>query len=388
MAISATLQIGESGGGITAFLAKNLKDIYTVLNLDYTIERTCDKTGRPSGAASISFIKVTIRAAKQMGAPFHAWINGEDTLMDGVIKIYDSTGIISSTMQDVTGTDPLVDVGNTMFGLPEDMMEGAMNQAMDQASNYDTREHDLYDELEHKDLLEQADDYKIKVMANDSDDVIKDKLRKTKKELDTLDTNDEALRAFIKEHPEVGWPTKEKETAEMNLDALKKYATDNKLNDAPKKKDNETDEEYLKRYRAYVKDDMEFKAAKQMVKDRPDKVKKAVVADVEQQIKNEEVLAPAYQTADKLKKQTASTAKGIAKEFVKRTMECARSITFENAYCVSLKEHFTNKPDAQGKLDATYPWTLEIGFKPKKVTITGEQLGPAAIGGSVDFLLY
>lgn len=385
MSVSATLQFAESGGGITAFLAKNLKDIYTVLDLDYTVEKPFDKTGHPSGGAYISFIKVTVRAAKQMGAPFHDWINKPDQQMDGVIKIYDSTGIISSTMQDVTGADPLVDVGNTMFGLPEDMMEGAMNQAMDQASNYDTREHDLYDELEHKDLLEQADDYKIKVMANDSDDVIKDKLRKTKKELDTLDTNDEALRAFIKEHPEVGWPNKEKETAEMDLEALKQYAADNKLNDAPQKKDNETDEEYLKRYRAYVKDDMEFKAAKQMVKDRPDKVKKAVGDDVEQQIKNEEVLAPAYQTADKLKKQTASTAKGIAKEFVKRTMECARSITFENAYCVSLKEHFTNRPDSQGKLDASYPWILEIGIKPTTVKVTGEQLGPKAIGGEIEF---
>ena len=153
----------------------------------------------------------------------------------------------------------------------------------------------------------------------------------------------------------------------------------------PQKKDNETDEDYLKRYRAYVKDDMEFKAAKQMVKDRPDKVKKAVGDDVEQQIKNEEVLAPAYQTADKLKKQTASTAKGIAKEFVKRTMECARSITFENAYCVSLKEHFTNRPDSQGKLDASYPWILEIGIKPTTVKVTGEQLGPKAIGGEIEF---
>ena len=357
MAISATLQIGVSGG-VTGFLAQNLKDIYTVLSLDYTLERTCDKSGRPSGPASITFIKVTIRAAKQMGAPFHEWINGEDTQMDGVIKIYDSSGLfVSSTMQDSLGIDPVLDLDKA-FDTPSDMMTGAMTQAMDNASDYSTD--DIYDEMSRKDLLALAKEKGVEVKSGDSDDEIREKIRiqneyesnfeKLKEDYKKAELkDDDTLKKFLNEHPCVKWP-----------DDLTKAKT--KLKELDKKDFDDID----------LKNEIKDYTKKQH--------KKATV--------KEKALAPAYRYADNLKEQTASTSKGIVKEAAKRTLECARSIAFEKAYCVSLREHFVNRPNFEGALNSAYPWTLEIGIKPKKVTVTGEQIGPKAFGGEVGIELY
>lgn len=378
MSVSATLQFAESGGGLTAFLAENLKDIYTVLDLDYTVEKPFDKSGRPSSGAYISLIKVTIRAAKQMGAPFHDWINKPDQQMDGVIKIYDSSSIlVSSSLQDAVGINPLLDVNDTL-ALPETIMEREMSDAME-----DERKNDLYDETSHEDLLKQAKKNNITVLASDSDDVIRDKLRQANKEYEKLAKDDDAMKKFMKDNKKnIKWPSKENETKDLTLEQLQEYVQKKKLDDAPKKEKNESDEEYLKRYRKFVQDDMELEAARELVKERPEEVTKAVGEMADKDYKD---IEPALQKVNELKKQTTSTVKGVANELAKRALECARSISFTKAYCVGLKEHFTNRPDSQGKLDSTYPWTIEISIRPTTVTVTGEKLGPKAVGGEVQF---
>ena len=313
---------------------QKLLNVYTVLNLDYTIERTCDKTGRPSGGASISQIKVTIRAAKQKGTPFHEWINGDDKLMDGEIKIFDSTGIISSTIQDTTGTDTLVDVGEAI-DIPSDMMGAAMNTSMDEASDYGNRgvwELDEFDEMSHDDLLEYAKNHDITVKNIDTDDDIKRVIRERKKN--------------------------EKKVNDMSETELKKYA---KIHDI------ETDKLTDAQLKQKVLDNMNSLTGHEV---------------------RQHSFEEAYKAADKMKGKTVSTAKGLASAAAKRFLECARCIEFKNAYCISLKEKFVNHPDTQGKLDSTYPWTLEIGFKPKTVIVTGEQLVGKAIGGKTTYTLY
>ena len=122
MAISAVLQIGESGGN---FLQKALASSYTVLDFDYTIERDCDKTGRPSGSASISCITVTIRAASEKNTPFHKWIKEPDFKMDGKITIYDATGKIPSTVRDAISNSSFFN-SNDSEDTPDDMKGGPL----------------------------------------------------------------------------------------------------------------------------------------------------------------------------------------------------------------------------------------------------------------------
>lgn len=262
MAISATLQIWEANTG--NFLTQNMKDTYTVLNLDYTVERDCDKTGRPSGGASISVINVLIRATKEKGAPFHEWIQSADKLMDGVVKIYDSAGMVSSVLQDDTAAD-----AKKGDDVPDDM-----NDASD-----DDHEQDMYDEMSHEDLVEYAQDHGIEYNSGDSDDDLRKKIRG--------------------------------------------------------QGDSST----------------------------PSKV-------------------------DQVKSSATSGAKSVASEVAKRALQCARSLTFENAYLISLRESFENNPDSNGELDSDYPWKLELGIKPKTVKVTGEQLGTKALGGETKFDLY
>jgi len=289
MSISATLEIKESGSGTIGTVAQKLLNVYTVLDLSYTIERQCDKTGRPSGKASIDVIKVTIRAAKEKKTPFHDWISGDDKKMDGEIKIFDSTGYISSTLQDTTATDPLIDIQDTV-DIPNDMMGGAVTSRMDEISDYGghgAHVPDIYDEASHKELLEYAENKGIVVGPNDSDDFIRQRIR-------------------------------------------------------------ETENHYVR----------------------------------------ESSYEQAYQHADKLKEKTVSATKGAVDAAVKRFTEAARCISFENAYCISLKEHFVNRPDSLGKLDTSYPWILEIGIKPQKVKVSGpEFFGKSAYNGT-EFTCY
>ena len=295
MSISATFEMRESGALGLAKATQKLFDVYTVLDLNYSVARSCDKTGRPSGGASISSITVTIRAAKEKKAPFHEWINGEDKKMDGEIKIFDSTGYVSSTLQDTTGTDPLIDIQDTV-DIPNDMMGGAVTARMDELSDYGEGSHgahkpDIYDEASHKDLLEIAAQKGIVVGPNDSDDFIRQRIR-------------------------------EKEQLGEN--------------------------HYIRQ------------------------------SSYEQ----------AYQHADKQKAKTVSATKGMVDAAVKRFTEAARCITFEEAYCIGLKEHFVNRPDSHGKTDSSYPWILEISFKPKKVKVSGAQVFGWSKYKDVEFICY
>ena len=391
MAISATLQLSEGSGALAA-LKENLMDIYTVLNIDYTVERSCDKTGRPSGGPKISVINVTIRAAKQKSTPFHDWIKGEDKLMNGVIKIYDSAGIISSSIQDATGADTLVDY-TEITDIPDDMMGEAMSEGMNQASDYDTRDLDLYDETSHGDLVAKAKERGIVITNKDTDDDIRDMLRtwddlnttitdknNNKTEFDKIDDDVDQmslseLQSFAEENNIAEF--EDEETDKMTLEQLKQYVKDNKLT----VKDGASEEDYKKAVKEYK----EKKYYQPLVK----KNKKAQAAKEKKQASKlaDQSYAPTYQKADELKKRTVTTSKQVTKELTRRITECARSITFENAYCISLKEHFENNPDSKRTLDTDYPWTLEIGIKPKKVTVTGEQVA-AAVGTGTEFTLF
>lgn len=342
MAISATLEIREPGGDL---LTQKLLDVYTVLDLDYTIERSLDKTGRPSGGASISFIKVTIRATKEKKAPFHDWIKGDDKLMDGEIKIFDSTGILSSTFQDTIGIDPLIDVGETV-DIPSDMLGGAMGAGMDNASKYGSDNIDMFDEMSHADLVKYATNNDVSINSSDSDEVIRGKIRKKKK----IDTEVEA----------------------MTTDELAKYIDNNKLTKPSSTSD----------YKKVVKKHKMEKSSYSEKEEEKDKL-----GEVENRS-----FDPAYKAADRLKDKTVSTTKGLVGSAVKAAVECARCIYFQNAYCISLKESFVNNPGHDGKLDSSYPWTLEIGIKPQKITVTGElffgKISTRLGGSQTEFTLY
>ncbi len=400
MSISATLQISD-GGAFAAF-QENIVNIYTVLNLNYTVERSCDKTGRPSGGSNISAITVTIRAAKQSGTPFHDWINSDDKLMNGVIKIYDSAGIISSNLQDTTGSDtPLIEESE-ILDLPDDMMGGAMDEAMDQASDYGTHD-DIYDEMDHKDLVKLAESEGLTVNSSDTDDVIREKIRikketdarydKMKKASDGLITKgkmktQEDLDEFKKEYKEISWPDAS-DTSKMTKTELDQYIKDHGLNPPDEGK---TETDTLEIYQKYVALHKDIVNIQDMV-DKEKKRKEDIQKPIEENHRDKELknksLAPAYKKADELKKRTVTTSKQVTKEVNRRVAECARTIKFENAYCISLKEHFDNNPDSKGTLDSHYPWTLEIGIKPKKVTVGGwEVAGIAFANGETEFTLF
>ncbi len=332
MAITATLGLSESKGGVGAALMKNLVDVYTILHLDYTIERTCDRLGRPSSSPSITFIKVTIRATKEKNTPFHDWINTHDKLMNGEIKIFDSSGMLSSTVQDATGmTDTLIDIDKAV-DVPTDMMDDAIKKKMDDVSKYDTRELDVFDEMSHEDLMKYAFENGISVTNKDSDDDIREKIRKAKAA---------------------------KEVDNMSLEQLKQYATDNGL-EVP----TGASEDVL---RKLVMADKDAKIEKDRNKD-------------DNRI---------YKAAESYKKQTVNTAKAIVKGGVaRRVLECARCISFEDAYCVSLREEFYNNAKDLILFDTSYPWTLEVGIKPQKVTVYGEQLAGVSIGKSTEFNFF
>ena len=276
MAISAVLQIGESGGN---FLQKALASSYTVLDLDYTIERSCDKTGRPSGSASISCITVTIRAANEKNTPFHKWIKEPDFKMDGKITIYDSTGKVASTARDFISGDSSFFKSGDSDDTPDDMKDGAK----DDGSGKGDHEPDIYDEMSHEDLMEYAEKNGIQIDSSDNDDDIREKIRKSKKGQSSDSTSEKS---------------------------------------------------------------------------------------------------------ESLKDKAVSAAKDPLMTAEQKLLECARNISFTDAYCVSLREHFNNDPDFEGKLDTDFPWTLEIGIKPKKVTFSGSQVFTKSLGSETEFELY
>ena len=273
MAISATLELSDGNVVTNALL-----NTYTVLDLDYTLVRSMDQTGRPSSIAYMDSIKVTIRAAKEQTPHFHEWINKPDMVKSGSIVIYDSTGVLSSSIQDATGGTAPVDLDIATDAM-DDMTEAAMNYGMDHASKYDSYQGDLFDEMSREELLQYIDSNKmdIKVDKTDSAEDLRRKIRNVKN----------------------------------GKDAGKGVGYDSHVRDA------------------------------------------------------------GYKTVDKLKDRTVDVTTSITDAVTKKLLEAGRTIKFKDAYCVSLREHFTNNPDSTGKLDNSYPWTLEIGIKPQTIEVQG-----------------
>lgn len=398
MAISATLQLfgsqtSQLGGGTTRFvenndLAKVFKDIYTVLKLDYTFARKVnDRTNRPEGKPYIKEMKVTIRATKESKATFHQWMqatpvagsvtSNNGMIMKGEIKIYDSAGILSSSVQDATGISPLVDLDEETDFVISEIGGDAMTTGMDDASDYENRDFDMYDELSHAQLLKQAREKGIVVNSRDSDDDIRNMLRewenvkdkdipeikvgKNKKSLDDMTLSE--LETYANDH-DIEKKDFKDETEKMKEAELDKYLKDNGIN--------LTEKETLENKREKVRTHMELAYYKEKTKNC-EKGKLAREAQEEAHVK-QMFTQPAYKEGDKWKAKTVSSVKGAGKAAAKRLLECARCIAFEEAFCISLKEVFTNDPDSTGKLNKYYPWIIEIGILPKKVTVTGEQI--------------
>lgn len=336
MAISATLQLGEDFS-----FTKNFWDTYTVIGLDYTLERSVDKTGRPSSKASITSIKVTLRGIKQGKTPFHDWISKPDQKMSGDIKIYDSTGILSSMTQGVSGTDNM-SFTEDILDVPIDMAHDSMDIGMDNASKYrDEKEVGLYDELSHKDLLAYARDKGVKLSSDDTDDDIRAKLERKDKEGQV-----------------------EKEVNKMTEAELKEYCTQNGIT---------------------AKDTWKIDDYKNAVKkDKMDKY------DDDKKRKKHEDSAKeiGFSKLDSLKKKTSGIEKSALSNVEKVTSESARCISFKNAYCVSLREHFENNPKSEGELDKSYPWIIEIGIRPESVEVSGEEILGKAPGGRTKFEFF
>lgn len=315
MAISATFELRESGSAASAVYGFLFKS-YTVVDLDYTLKRSIDKTGRPSSKASLDFIKVTIRGTKEMTAKFHEWIKTDDKLMDGVIKIFDSTGYATALTQDLTGgeTTEYLEIGSDLL---RDEIEENLNNKMDEESHYTPAADDIFEEMDRSELLSyiETKQLNIKVDDNDSVETIKGKIRYYKK-IHNM-TKDELLEEAKSRDSNI----KNTATKEECLAALEKYnnSTKAKLEDNVAKKRVET-----------------------------------------------------------LKKSTTKNVSSAANTIVKGVLESARSITFKNAYCISLREHFKGDPNNQGNLDASYPWLIEIGIKPGILEVTGANVAGQA----------
>ena len=400
MAISATLQLfgsqtSQLGGGTTGFvensdLAKVFKDIYTVLKLDYTFARKVnDRTNRPEGKPYIKEMKVTIRATKEHKATFHQWMeatpvagtatSNNGMIMKGEIKIYDSAGILSSSIQDATGISPIVDLDEETDFVTSEIGGDAMTTGMDDASAYENHDFDMYDELSHAQLLKQAREKGIVVNSRDSDDDIRNMMREWDKVKDTDipkikvgkdkksaidDMTLSELETYATDH-DIEKKDFKDETGKMKEAELDKYIKDNKITVA----ENET----LEDKREKVREHMELAYYKEKTKNC-EKGKLAREAQEDAHVK-QMFTQPAYKEGDRWKAKTVSSLKGAGKAIVKRNLECARCITFEEAFCISLREVFTNDPDSTGKLNKYYPWIIEIGILPKKVTVSGEQVG-------------
>ena len=331
MAISASFELRETPGSTASAIYGAFLKSYTVIDFDYTLKRSLDKTGRPSSIATIDFIKLTIRGTKEITSKFHEWINTPDKLMDGVIQIYDSTGYFAAWAQDAIGGETIDEMG-VVGGLVTDEVEDNMNAVMDNASHYRDGENsdDIFDEMDRAELLSYIDSNQLDIKTDSS-------------------TSDDSIRERIRYY---------KKISKMSLEQLKAEAASKGIT-LP---DNPTIQDCLNKLIEYNN--------KQTAKDKSNPAKEA-----------------AYKTADKAKQATAKTASSAANAVVKSVLESARSITIKNAYCVSLREHFHNDPNSQGTLDTTYPWILEIGIKPGSIEINGANIGGVS-GYSVIFEFF
>lgn len=321
MAISASFELRETPGSTASAVYGAVLKSYTVIDLDYTLKRLLDKTGRPSSIATIDFIKLTIRGTKEITAKFHEWIQTPDKLMDGVIQIYDSTGYVAAVAQDAMGGET-IDEMDMISGLVADEVEDNMSAVLDNASHYRDGENseDIFDEMDRAQLLSYIESKGLDIKTDSN-------------------TSDETLRERIRYYNTI---------SKMDLDQLKAEAESKgvSLPETPPP----TMQDYLNKLIEYNNT--------QTASDESNPAKEAV-----------------YKAADKAKKAATKTASSAADAMVKSVLESARSITIKNAYCVSLREHFHNDPDNKGALDNNYPWILEIGIKPGGLEVNGANIG-------------
>ena len=330
MAISAVLEISEPGSVLQSVQGALLNS-YTVIDLDYTLKRGMDITARPSTVVYIDMIKISIRAPKEFTTPFHNWIMESDKVMDGVIKIYDSSGVLSSSVQGVTGGNVPVDF-DIVNDMATDTVGDLMDYGMDEASDYGGKEGDIFDEMSKEDLMKYIDskNMDITVDKGDTAETLRKKIRYYKK-IDAMSLSDMKSQAQAKG---LSVTISDDMTEEQKMAAYKK-ALRNWNN----------------------KDTSNKTKTKNMAKQGYEKA------------------------ADKAKQATTQTATSTIGS-VARALESARSISFKHAYCVSLREHFCNRPDGGEKLDASYPWIIELGIKPASIEVQGANVmslaGPAA----------
>lgn len=344
MAISATFELRDNNADRGAKVLGSLKDSYTVIDLDYTLTRNFDKTNRASSGVSMDFIKVTIRAAKEHATPFHEWIKNPNMLKGGIIKIFDSTGFVSSTVQDVTGGDAPLDIG-VANELATDELEDSVNYAMDHGSSYGDSRGDIFDEMSKEDMISYiaSKGLPVEVTDNDTDVIIRKKIRAYNDYCKNVDKKTDA--ELITEAKAAGFEIPEG-TTQLTPDERTKYR------------------DYLKKNN--FTDSTTYDYFDQL-------------DEIGRRDKNK-----AY---DKLKSSTSKTISSIANAGIK-SLESARSITFNNAYCVSLREHFQADPDHKGPVDSSYPWTLEIGIKPGTVLINGANIGGSTLFGDLEFEFF
>lgn len=341
MAISATLELREQGSAVVAALLKS----YTVIDLDYTLKRALDKTGRPASVALlVDYVKVTVRATKEAKASFHEWIHDPDMTMDCILKIYDSTGYGTAIAQNFTGGDT-ADYAGVATDLIADELEDSLDYAMDNVSDYGTYNSDIYDEMSREEMVSYiaSKNLPIEVDKNDTDVILKKKIRDYNKYVKDLDT---------------------KTSAELEQMAAG-------LTPQPVITDATSDEEKKRLYKELLKQNYETKDYSYFEQ----------LDEIARKDKNK-----AY---DKLKDGTSTTVSNVASKAINEVLESARSITFENSYCVSLREHFHGDPNSKGTLDATYPWVIEVGIKPGNLKVTGWNVGGAATPlGTVEFKFF
>lgn len=334
MAISATFELRDPNSSATRLKGMVL-DSYTVIDLDYTLKRIVDKTNRPVSAVIIDCFYLTIRGTKELKTPFHEWLWTADKQMDGIIKIYDSAGFISSTAQDFTGGSAPVDL-SLINDMVTDEIEDNLNDVMDNASKY-RDSNDIFDEMDRTELLNYiaSKGLKIDTEKSNSDDDIREKIRYYN------------------------------QICNMDMDRLSKEVELEDVTMPDKKKDGEgndipyTREDYIK----------------------------ALVDNRTSDKSNNPANKSLYKTADKMKSATSKTLSSAANSVVK-LLESARSITFKNAYCVSLREHFVAKPKQDGSVDATYPWILQLGIRPGTVLINGANIGGSTVVGDLEMKFF
>jgi len=337
MAISATFELRENGGSsLYAALFKS----YTVVDLDYTLKRSFDKTGRPSSGVSIDFIKVSIRGTKEVNASFHDWINGNDKMMAGIIKIYDSTGYFTAMTQDATGSYVFDSIGEGNDLLKEEAEERSkenLDPALKEGLGYKEAEvpvsDDFYDEMDRSELLSYIASKNLNIETSSSD---------------SADTIREKIRYYNKIH-------------NMSLKELESEAAQKNVTISGTTK---TKEDYLRELEKYNNTNTKSSNSSSSTSLTP-----------EEKVGNKAIERIGTGTKDTVISAVNTVTKGV--------LESARSITFKNAYCVSLREHFHGDPDDKAKFDASYPWILEIGIKPGTVEVTGWNVAGGAANSPV-----